>query len=53
LPMLCDEKGCQRITENGDLIIFDGTHLTPAGTKFIGEKIPSQDWYQELISIND
>jgi hypothetical protein len=53
LPMLCDAKGCQRITENGDLIIFDGTHLTPAGTKFIGEKIPSQDWYQELISIND
>lgn len=53
LPMLCDEKGCQRITKSGDLIIFDGTHLTPVGTKFIGEKIPSQDWYQELISIND
>ena len=51
LPMLCDDKGCQRITEDGDLIIFDGTHLTPAGTKFIGEKIPSQDWYKELISI--
>ncbi len=53
LPMLCDEKDCQRITENGDLIIFDGTHLTPVGNKFIGAKIPSQDWYQELISIND
>ncbi|MFT5612331.1 MAG: hypothetical protein ACI9WC_001744 [Arenicella sp.] len=53
LQLLCDEKGCKRITENGDLIIFDGAHLIPAGAKLIGEKIPNQDWCQALISIND
>lgn len=48
LPILCDKEGCQRITKDGDLIIFDGTHLTPAGAKFIGSRIPEQSWYQKF-----
>jgi peptidoglycan/LPS O-acetylase OafA/YrhL len=51
LPILCDERGCQRITEDGDLIIFDGTHLTPAGARFIGKQIGTQAWYQQLAAV--
>ncbi|NND82210.1 MAG: acyltransferase [Gammaproteobacteria bacterium] len=49
LPNFCDNSGCQRVTDNGDLMIFDGVHLTQAGARYIGKQLVQQVWYQNLL----
>ncbi len=36
---ICERNLCPKFTEKGDLISYDGGHLTPEGAKFIYEKI--------------
>jgi len=46
----CDQQGCQRVTDDGHLIIFDGTHLSQQGAKFIGQKLIRDPWFKELTA---
>ena len=52
LENFCNETGCQRITREGHLIIFDGSHLTPYGAKLIGKNLKHTDWYQSILHSN-
>jgi hypothetical protein len=49
LDMFCNESGCQRITKEGYLIIFDGSHLTPYGAKLLGKNLSQALWFQSLL----
>lgn len=49
LAQFCNADGCRRVTENGDLIIFDGTHMTQAGARYVGEQITEQAWFKRIL----
>lgn len=50
LENFCNKSGCQRITEDGYLIIFDGSHVTSQGASFIAQKITSDThWFAQLF----
>ena len=50
VSQFCSEQGCQRVTEDGHLIIFDGTHLSQQGAKFIGERLLKDTWFKKLTT---
>ena len=49
LEGFCNESGCQRITKEGYLIIFDGSHLTPHGAKMLGKNLGQTEWFKSLL----
>ena len=49
LDLFCNDSGCKRITEDGYLVIFDGTHLTPYGAQLLGERVHQTEWFQSLL----
>jgi SGNH domain-containing protein len=53
LDSFCNESGCQRITKDGYLIIFDGSHLTPHGAKLLGKNLHQTDWYNSILKSSD
>ncbi len=52
LEGFCNEFGCQRITAEGYLVIFDGSHLTPHGAKMLGKDLGQTDWFKNLLKTN-
>lgn len=50
LDQFCDEQGCQRVTTEKRVIIFDQSHLSPAGAQFVGDKLRSANWLQTLLA---
>ena len=48
LGQFCGTQGCQRVTDDGHLIIFDGTHLTQQGAKFVGQRLLKEPWFLRL-----
>lgn len=39
--LLCDDNGCAMVSANGDLIQYDGFHLTNFGAQYFGKKLES------------
>ena len=50
LPHFCDGQGCQRVTEDGYVIVFDQAHLSEQGARFIGQQAGGASWYKLLSS---
>ena len=50
VDLFCDQRGCQRVTEDGYVIIFDGSHLSENGADFVAKNLPQTDWYKSLLS---
>ncbi len=48
LSQFCSNEGCQRVTREGHLIIFDGTHLSQQGARFVGRKLDQETWFKQL-----
>ncbi len=53
LNQFCNELGCQRVTPNGYLIIFDGTHMTQQGAAMVGEYLQHEPWFKGLLNTRD
>lgn len=51
LGLFCNEQGCQRITKERYAIIFDGTHFSEHGARFVAAKLKYQPWFSELREI--
>lgn len=52
LDRFCNTLGCQRLTKDGYVIIFDENHLSESGAKFLAQDIHDTDWFQHLLSSN-
>lgn len=52
LPQFCSLEGCQRVTRDGHLIIFDGTHLSEQGARHVGRNLALEPWFKELLQTN-
>jgi len=50
LNQFCNELGCQRVTSEGYLIIFDGAHMTPQGASLVGNKLQHEPWFQSMLN---
>ncbi len=50
LDRFCGAVGCQRVTEEGYVIVFDQAHLSEQGAKFIGRKVAETSWYKLLLT---
>ena len=50
LEQFCNNDECQRVTPEGHLIIFDGTHLSQQGAKFIGQRLLQANWFKRLTA---
>lgn len=50
LNCFCNDDGCQRVTDNGYLIIYDNSHLSPEGAKHIGSNATRSQWMASLES---
>ena len=50
LNLFCDRQGCQRVTEEGYVIIFDGSHLSENGALFLARNVKQKAWYQAFFS---
>lgn len=48
VSQFCSAQGCQRVTDDGYLIIFDGNHLSQQGAKFIGQRLLQDSWFKRL-----
>lgn len=49
LDQFCGSEGCQRVTKGGHVIIFDGSHMSPQGAKFVGQNLDKTEWFNVLI----
>ena len=49
VDQFCDNDGCQRLTEEGYLIIFDATHMTPQGAAYVGRNFEKLTWFQKIL----
>lgn len=49
LSLFCDTSGCQRVTKDGYVIVFDATHFSEKGAHFAAQKLKEQAWYQQLL----
>jgi peptidoglycan/LPS O-acetylase OafA/YrhL len=49
LEHFCDDTGCQRVTDEGYLIIYDKTHLSPMGARMIGLRATESAWMKALL----
>jgi len=50
LDAFCNETGCTRTSNNGYLIIYDYSHLTPYGARYIGHKVTRSEWMNSLAN---
>ena len=50
LDRFCNEEGCQRVTQDGYAIIFDQSHFSEWGARFVGQKITDTDWFKLLTT---
>ena len=48
LDFFCDDTGCQRVTEEGYLIIYDKTHFSPRGARLVGDEASNSEWMKSL-----
>jgi hypothetical protein len=48
LDRFCDASGCQRVTQDGFVIVFDQAHLSEQGARFIGQKSADTSWFKLL-----
>jgi len=48
LDLFCNKQGCQRITKERYAIIFDGTHFSEHGARFVAKNLKDQPWFNEL-----
>lgn len=53
LDQFCEAEECQRVTPDRHIIIFDQSHMSPAGARFVGEKLPSVAWVKELLNTHE
>jgi len=51
LNLFCNAEGCQRVTKDRYVIIFDSTHFSEKGADFAAKRLKQQDWYQSLIAL--
>jgi peptidoglycan/LPS O-acetylase OafA/YrhL len=49
LDQFCNKQGCQRVTEDRRVIIFDQSHMSPAGAEFVGQNLARTPWAKELV----
>lgn len=49
VDLFCNDDGCQRITKEGFIIIFDESHLSEQGANFLADKVKTTPWYQSLL----
>ena len=52
MDQFCDPAGCQRVTDDGYLIIFDESHLSPYGAKFVGSGVSEAPWFTQIVEAN-
>lgn len=45
----CNQQGCQRVTEDGYVIVFDDAHLSEKGAKFVAANITGEAWLKNLL----
>lgn len=50
LDLFCNEQGCQLVADNGELLIFDNSHMTIPGAKIIGAKFSEKSWFKKLVN---
>lgn len=48
LDLFCNAEGCQRVTKQGYVIVFDQAHLSENGARFIGQQIRGTSWFKQL-----
>jgi peptidoglycan/LPS O-acetylase OafA/YrhL len=48
LSEFCDAQGCQRVTKDRRVIIFDQSHMSPAGAQFVGKNLAQTAWVDQL-----
>ena len=48
LNYFCDDSTCRRLTDNGELIIYDKSHFSPHGARYIGLKAHGAEWMMAL-----
>lgn len=48
LGQFCGIEGCQRVTEEGYVIVFDQAHLSEQGARFIGKRAKNASWFKLL-----
>lgn len=48
LDLFCDQQGCQRLTKDGFAIIFDDSHVSEQGAKFLAQNVKTTDWFKQL-----
>jgi len=49
LDLFCNASGCQRVTKEGYVIIFDDSHLSENGAKYLARKIGNKNWYSNFL----
>ncbi len=49
MNLFCNQQGCQRVTKDGYVIVFDATHFSEQGAHFAAQKLKQQDWYKTLL----
>ncbi len=49
LDRFCNAQGCQRVTKEGYAIIFDDSHLSENGAKFLARDIQRSYWFKHLL----
>lgn len=47
---ICQDDQCPLFDMNGKLISYDGSHLTPAGAKYVAEKITTLPFLNSLMN---
>ena len=45
----CNAQGCQRVTEDGYVIVFDQSHLSEKGAKHVASNIAQEAWLKALL----
>lgn len=48
LDYFCTDNQCQRVTNQGHIIIYDTSHLSPEGAKYIAARASSSIWLSSL-----
>ena len=48
LDLFCNAEGCQRLTQDGFAIIFDDSHVSENGAKFLARSVKETAWFKQL-----
>ena len=46
----CNTQGCQRVTEQGYVIVFDDAHFSEQGARFVGQGVDQAPWFHHLTT---